>query len=295
MTSINQLDFAVIGAQKCATSWMYYCLADHPDICLPQKKREDKYIGGPLFNAEGEEWFFNRFSRHNEKVVGDVSVDYLYDGASAKTLAKYMPAPKLVVSMRDPVTRFISSYYWLCRCAILPNTDINEWVERLPAASNDWNAELGKDASQVILRGFYSDQLNDYLDHFSREDFSCLLYEEIKSDPLKSIQRVYRFLDVDSSFRPPNLNTRPKQNSHNSFLLFIERTFRSRIASHLANWAHQRLSKVTQKAPPITAKSMRKLEEIFRSQKQATIELLSEFPNENRPSVETIRDLWNIN
>jgi hypothetical protein len=30
------LEFPLIGAQKCATRWLYLCLAEHPEIAMPR-------------------------------------------------------------------------------------------------------------------------------------------------------------------------------------------------------------------------------------------------------------------
>ena len=39
------LEFLLIGAQKCATSWLYLCLAEHPEMsALPEVRR---LVGAP--------------------------------------------------------------------------------------------------------------------------------------------------------------------------------------------------------------------------------------------------------
>lgn len=43
------------------------------------------------------------------------------------------------------------------------------------------------------------------LNHFERQQILILQYEEIKSDPINFIQRVYQFIGVKSDFIPTNL------------------------------------------------------------------------------------------
>ena len=51
---MKNIDFFLIGAQKCATSWMYLCLKEHPEISVP-KVKGDYFIVGELFNKNGED------------------------------------------------------------------------------------------------------------------------------------------------------------------------------------------------------------------------------------------------
>ena len=46
-----RIDLLLIGAQKCATSWLYECMRDHPQMWLPAKKREVKYLGSPYYGG----------------------------------------------------------------------------------------------------------------------------------------------------------------------------------------------------------------------------------------------------
>ncbi len=66
VSTSRTMDFAVTGAQKCATSWLYYCLRDHPGICVPDKKLEAGYIGGAMFAEQVTDWFFGRVSYAGE-------------------------------------------------------------------------------------------------------------------------------------------------------------------------------------------------------------------------------------
>ena len=37
------IDFFIIGGQKCATTWLYHCLNDHPEIEVGGGKVEKYY------------------------------------------------------------------------------------------------------------------------------------------------------------------------------------------------------------------------------------------------------------
>lgn len=291
----HDLDFFIIGAQKCATSWMFYCLKDHPQICIPDKKIEIGYIGGEMFKEKGEDWFFDRFSlTGDEKVFGDVSVDYLYDLSSAETLRGYSSRPKFVLSLRDPLERMISSYYWLLRCGKLPSLPLNDGLKPLLNEAPGFPKKIDSALEEVVRRSCYAEQIERFLDEYSPDDILVILYDEIKSDPLKSIQRVYQHIEVDDTFYPPRLSTQPKKNSYNKQLLAIQRLANSKIIAKVVDFAHRGLGKISrqQKSPDLSSDLRRELEIRLKPQIQAAREVLKRLPAKNRPPDEILENLW---
>jgi hypothetical protein len=287
------LDFAVIGAQKCATSWMYYCLKDHPEICVPVKKKEADYISGERFNERGEDWFFERFSRKNELVIGDVSVDYLFHAASAAApLKSYMPRPRLVVSIRNPIDRFISSYYWLFRKCLIPNQSIGSLLEKLV---DELNAPVGAaslvsgEEREIMTRGFYDLQIMEYFKVFEPDQIQVVLYDDIKTNPEQVINRVYGFLGVNEDFRPASLNAKPKQNSYSNWLLRLERWSDRPMVSRIANIAHQVTAKFRSGSAPVPKGIRKKLREIYLPHMEALESALERIPESQRPPIASIK------
>ena len=84
----NKLDFVVIGSQKCATTWLYDILNQHPAISLPKDKREVEYLGGDLWKKHGDNWYFDLMRSNDNEIAGDVSVEYIFNKESAKLLAQ---------------------------------------------------------------------------------------------------------------------------------------------------------------------------------------------------------------
>lgn len=291
----RDLDFFVVGAQKCATSWMFYCLRDHPEILIPEKKVEIGYIGGDMFREKGEEWFFNRFMEpEGEEKVGDVSVDYLYDLESAETLKAYTSQPKFVLSLRDPVDRMISSYYWLLRRGRLPNLPLNEGLKPLLLEEAGFPRVIDSALEEVVRRSCYAGQLEKYLECYPAQDIMVVLYDEIKEQPLKSIQKVYRHIGVNPDFSPPSLSAQPKKNTYNKALLAFERIANVKILAKLANFAHQGLGKLSrqEKKPDLSPELRRELEIRFEPQIRAARKTLKRLPAGNRPSDEVLENLW---
>lgn len=221
---IQKLDFVVIGAQKCATSWLYYCLREHPQVIVPKKKLEVSYIGGKMFKEKGYEWFFEQFPKNSEgEKAGDVSVDYLYDLNAASELKKYThDRTKIFVSLRNPADRLISAYYWFVRTGQIDDKPMLESLGPLLNAKVLNDKYLKEPHFELYNRGSYSEQLNQYLAHFSPDNIYPFLYEDILHNSSSIIKRIYEALGVDAEFIPESLERRPKFNSRNSKLLNIE-------------------------------------------------------------------------
>jgi len=238
------LDFVLIGAQKCATSWMYYCLREHPELILPNKKLEAGYIGGPMFVEKGEDWFFARFQGDISKIRGDVSVEYLYDTASTAALTPYLASsPKFIVSLRDPVDRMVSGYVWLIRRGYLPNVAIDTGLAPLLEEPDGFPRPIDGLLEEVVRRSCYGPQLDAFASAFGADTLHVVFYEDVERNGLGTMQQIYGFLGVDTGFVPSSLNSAPKRNAYNKLLLEIENRFpKNKVVAKLSNIANQALS-----------------------------------------------------
>lgn len=284
------IDFLVLGAQKCATSWLYYCLRDHRDIHLPAKKREVEYLGGEAYEKNGLAWYLALLdgSRAGQR-SGDVSVEYLFDPRAPPLVREHAPAAKLIVSVRDPIDRAVSAYYWYARKGgmdVLPS--IEQSLRRALAVTRA-NVRAarrpGEPQAELITRGLYDVQLERYLGLFPREQVFVTLYEDIRDHPRSVLEALYAFLDVAAGFIPRSLTRRPKQNSYSPTLVALERLApRGRLVSRLADGANRLLggSSPTRR-PVLPPELVGELREVFRPHVDRTAALIRDLPCGNRP------------
>ena len=242
----NKLDFLVIGSQKCATSWLYDCLKEHPEICLSKDKGELEYIGGDLYKEKGQEWFFSLFDHcKGRKLRGDVSVEYIVNEESPKLIFNHNPDMKFILNVREPSNRAISALMWYRRKgAVLDNEDLLS-VELEKAIKNFDKTEykmLAYDFHDVLYRGLYNKLLEKYYIWFKKENFLIIHYEDIKKDPKETLAKIFTFLGVNNRFVPNSMATQPKKNSNNRLLIKMERLYpKNRILSYLVDKLHQKL------------------------------------------------------
>ena len=213
-------DFIVIGAQKAGTGSLYYYLSEHPDIHPPLLK-EIHYFDGGLDPdrdsfALGEAWYRAHFPHPSRLGAGDrvfeASPLYLFNPLAPERMASRLPEVKLIVLLRDPAARAISQYFMSVRRGFerLPLMEaLLAEDERLAPvlAAQDYKSPVFIHNSYK-RRGCYAEQLERFLGHFHREQLLILDSGAFFTQPRKTVEEVFDFVGVDSSFRPENLKPR---------------------------------------------------------------------------------------
>ena len=186
------VDFIGIGAQRTGTSWTYACLYEHPEICAPVK--EIHFFSRPRFE-KGREWYEAHFARCAEKTKrGEFSTSYLYSDDAAARIQTYYPDVKLVVILRDPITRAYSQYG-----NAVKGGEVSETMTFTEYCAHEKSA---------LEQGLYAAQLQRYFDRFDRSQVLVLFHEDIDVDKRAFIRRIYEFLGVRADFVPSMLERR---------------------------------------------------------------------------------------
>ena len=291
----NKLDFLLVGAQKCATSWLFYCLSEHPELILPKKKLEPGYIGGKMFQEKGEDWFFDRFSMPaNGQLLGDVSVDYLYDINSARACTKYTHSnTKFIASLRHPVERAISSYFWYVRRKNLPLMSLNEGLLPLLDSSPGFPFPLEGIYEQIARRGCFGPQIEQFTKIYGVDRFYVATYDDITSSPKNVLRDIYSFLSVNPDFIPMSLTSKPKKNAHLPILTRLERVANKKILAKISNYMNQTASFIgAGRKPQLARKIANRLQELYAPCIEETRQIMMQLPSSQRPSDQVIQSLW---
>ena len=281
--------FLIVGSQKCATSWLYYCLSDHPDVDVPEQKLDKVYLGGLLHEKNGDDWYFEYLGQlEHGKIRGDVSVDYLIDPRSPEAIQQALETVKIFASLRSPVERAVSSYFWNLRRGHVQEHNLNEGLLR---AAKEWKSMQPKTTYDpeeycfnMIARGMYARQLERYLDQFGPESLYLLYYEDIRERPLDTLQHLYQALGVDASFRPSSLTRRPKQNSYLRPLLRLERaTPNNALFGKATDIAHQVVSAMGlgQERPSLSDEVAEQLRSLYKPSDDRLKKLVRRLPRSN--------------
>jgi len=206
-------NFLVVGAAKAGTTALYYYLKQHPQIYMsPEKEPKFFALEGDKLNFRGPgdrenicksaitdiETYRQLFQGvTNEIAIGEASPLYLYSPKAAERIKKYIPDAKLIAILRNPIERAYSGYIMHVREGRETAKDFAEALqEEETRIRNNWGW------GHYVNVGFYHTQLKRYLELFDQEQIRVYLYEDLKTDPIKLVQDIFRFLGVDDTFVP---------------------------------------------------------------------------------------------
>ena len=206
-------NFLIIGAQKAGTSSLYAYLVQHPQI-LPAATKELHFFSTEY--SRGTAWYrqqFPRQARINNRarrlgkpvITGEASPYYLFHPHAPQRIARLLPDVKLIVLLRDPVSRAYSHYRHevKLRTESLPFAEaIRREPERISEGLRLLQADEGVNnfAHQhysYLARGAYVDQLAAFEKHFSRDRFFIATSDDLFNDAQQVYQQVLQFLGVD--------------------------------------------------------------------------------------------------
>ncbi|KXB08191.1 hypothetical protein AKJ56_01685 [candidate division MSBL1 archaeon SCGC-AAA382N08] len=193
-----KIDFAGIGAEKCATTWVYRCLQEHPELHLmPKDNKKGAWFWSSSKDEDTKEFyeFFLNKAKPDQK-LGEYNNYYMRKEGVIQRMKNHNPDIKLIVSLRDPVERAWSAY--LHHYSL--STEEEGW--------ESFNKAKNKLPETIIEPGFYYQYLGKYFDSFPEENIFILLVDDIKKDPVGSIQNIYDFLEVDDNFVPSKAKTK---------------------------------------------------------------------------------------
>ena len=207
-------DFLVVGAAKAGTTSLYYYLREHPGVFLPKVKEPNFFalegltanFRDPSSPRSVNAWSVTGFDDYGalfaaakpEQASGECSPFYLYSDRAPRIIKKYVPQIRLVAVLRNPIDRAFSSFMYFRNNGLEP-------LESFHAALDEEERRMEHGWFFIWhykSAGLYHDQLRRYFDCFGREQILILFHEDLLTDPLRTIQRVYEFIGVDPTFEP---------------------------------------------------------------------------------------------
>ena len=224
-------NFFVVGAPKAGTTSLYHYLAQHPEIFMSPIKEpchfsseirpenfsdemragvaadfqeQRKYLQGPMtdqrFGGVGMDWsdYVKLFrSVKSGSIIGEASVRYLWSKTAAENIHAKIPDAKIVMVLRDPVSRAFSAYLEVFMAGKLQYS-FREYVEACLRYENRkisfwW---------PMLEEGLYYESVKRYLGRFPEENVRIFLYDDYRAEPASVMAEIFRFLRVDSRFTP---------------------------------------------------------------------------------------------
>ncbi len=191
-------DFVGIGAQRAGTTRWFDLVVAHPQIQAPPATRKelhsfDRFHAGG-FTAGDVDAYGEWFPRPQGQLTGEWTPVYLAAPWVPAMLASAAPEAKLLVTLRDPIERYLSGLQRHHRTARATGEPLNAMAPL-----------------EAFMRGFYHAQLTRLLAHFERSRVLVLQYERCVRDPLGELRRTFAFLGLTDTGFVPDLQAHPNR------------------------------------------------------------------------------------
>ena len=180
----------ILGVAKSGTRELMDFMRLHPHIELSWRSAsyENPYFGSKYF--KGKEWFKNEMPcSYSNQITVMKNAWYFHNPYVPKRIQEMNETVKLIVIVREPVSRAISQYSFFHRNAktyedgVLKKDDINVNIPSLRLS-------------------IYDQPMERWLQYFKREQFLILDSSELKTNPAKAVRKVEQFLGLGHYVTP---------------------------------------------------------------------------------------------
>jgi len=189
----------IAGVNKAGTTSLFVTLAEHPDIA-PASVKETKYFlparwGEPLDARAVYETYWDHAGTAPVRL--EATPAYFSGGrALVAKVREVCGAPKIVVVLREPVSRLLSYFaFQQARLRIPETMTLDEYLAQADARSVDDFRDPDNEVYFGARGGVYADYLPDWSGEFD-SDLLVLFFDDLVARPDDTVARTLSFLGV---------------------------------------------------------------------------------------------------
>lgn len=195
------VDAMIAGAQKAGTSSLHRYLGQHPAI-VTHSQREMTYFVVDREHGESCSTVYDRYFPRRpgaSDVVLAKSAGVMFYSRALDRLHAHNPDCRIIVSLRNPVDRAYSAYWFMRRKGREPADSFEEALSRVEGrAIEGWRDGQGA----YLRRGLYAEQLTRLTERFGRDRWKAILLEDLRADAEATCRALFQFLGIDPDFQP---------------------------------------------------------------------------------------------
>ena len=166
-------------------------MALHPSIGVPVRVKETYYFSKNYCN--GMNWYAKQHATDSEAIVlGEVSPTYFDSEEVANRIFEHNSNAKVVVTLREPLSRFLSHFKHNVRAGIM---DANQNLE-----------DVYRDHRRIRGHSSYVDNIQMWSNLFGTSNTIVLFNEELEKRPQSFVNKICRHLGVEEMDIPATLN-----------------------------------------------------------------------------------------
>lgn len=206
-------DFLIVGAQRSGTTTLYRLLAEHPAVRFPRLTKGVHWFDVESHRSEG--WYRSNFPLRaaldraeadagEAIIVGEAAPYYGFHPFGPERIAAALPRVRLVMILRDPVTRAWSQFHHERARGFEPLADFAGALEAEPARLAGAEATLAQRPGRhlahqhqsYVARGRYDEQVRRLWDAVGQDRVLILYTEDLEQDPRPTLDRLHDFLGI---------------------------------------------------------------------------------------------------
>jgi hypothetical protein len=201
--------FFIIGVGRSGTFALYDNLVKNKNGYVTPIK-EIHFFDSYFY--KGNNWYkahfptiFHKFFLENllkqQIITCDATVSYFHTEVAIKRISQCIPEAKLIVMLRNPVDRAYSHYNIRKKKRNLDSFEeiIKKELKELRKVENFEDDEKILKKYEIypyLSRGIYVKQLEIWEKYFDKSQILLIKSEDFFNNPLDSLQKIYRFLDM---------------------------------------------------------------------------------------------------
>jgi hypothetical protein len=194
----------VAGGYRCGTTSLFTHLAAHPEI-NPSLIKEPAFFFSrrisqrPSAYPTGHEALAYRsmFRRRGARVLLEGTSNYLNDPGCAARIGRALPNAKVVLLLREPVSRLVSWFKFLrLQNHLDAETDFETWIRCQLADSRP--VDERPYPLQAVAHCRYARYVEDYLKVLGGNRVLVLWFDDLKNNPRGVLQQVCHFAGMDA-------------------------------------------------------------------------------------------------
>ena len=188
---MNKANLFVVGCQKGGTTYIHDLLDLHPEIKMSKTKELH------FFDSKDPKLDYIEYNKNfdfDTKYRGESTPSYMYIDEAMKRLYRYNSKAKIIVLLRNPVSRAFSQFNMEAMTRNLAH-DFSYYLknERMLARRSLPYRDL---LYSFVDRGIYSEQIRRIKRFFADEQILILKSEQLFSHPQPVIRSIYKFLEL---------------------------------------------------------------------------------------------------
>ena len=183
-----------VGAQKAATTTLYALMKMHSEVGV-SKHKETGFFYRDEQSAKDYDWYLAEyFEKDNKlKVMFDADPNYMFVPSALERIHKCNPSAKIIIMLRDPVTRAYSHYRMMHEAGY-------EYLDCYEACHLESQRlarhEIAFEAFSYISRGLYAKQIERVFELFPRNQILFVIFENFIENQQEELDKILKWMGV---------------------------------------------------------------------------------------------------